>query len=201
MSKEEFSIEDFTKENKNKFRDMLMISGKHKDIYYSKEALLAGTLTVVMVILVLLGNGMEYEFLESILSHLISGLFGLLGFVIAGLSLIIGSLGFKVIKIINERHKFKSLIGIFFSFYFVGVVIAATIVLQLLTILIFRIEWINIVHFDHDAWNIFKEICRFLIIFLNIYSFLYSLVSSTMLMGDCIRLLGVSYFYQNLGDD
>lgn len=172
---------------KNRFTDFLVETKMYKELYCSKEAFFSFTIAIFFTLLLffILKNTNDistlFEHFFNLLGISISGLFGLLSFVICGLALIVGSIGTKIIKKINEKKKIISLLSIVFRFYFVGSIVGFTIVLSLLL-----------------------YICLLLPIELNYYLFFigclvlfhflfFSIISAIMLMGSCIRLLLLEY--------
>lgn len=180
--------------DKNRYFDMLKSTKVYKDIYWSKECFFSILFTIL--ILFLFKNMPIESFtkelsdkLSDLLGVLIGSIFGMLGFVIGGLALIVGSIGKKMIDKINNDEKFNSLLGIIFRFYFVGSILALTALTQIFTyiILMFPSE--------------FEKKLTCFLIFINSYLFIFSLISSVMLMGSCIRLMILQYYYEEEDKD
>lgn len=182
------SIEKFYKNNR--YIDFLKSTSAYKDIFCSKEALVslflsmgASTLLVVLVL-----NNPDSEtstLLVDLLGIVIGAVFGLLGFVIGGLALIVGSIGRKMISVVNDSGKFSYLLSIIFRFYFVGSVLGASVVLHIFTYIILLFP------------NQFNFIFTGFLLLINSYLFFFSLIASIMLMGSCIRLMLLQYYFED----
>lgn len=185
VKKDKISIEDFYK--KNSFIDMLLTSKKYKDLYWSKEAFISLLLSLITTALIFFMTDAP-NFIDKIfnvLSIIIGGMFGLLGFTIGGLALIVGSIGIEIIQKINKLNKFKSLLSIVFMFYFVGAITGVAIVLLFLSYLILCLPFAFDLHI-------------FLVItFIDGYLCYFTLIYSVMLLGSCIRLMILNYFYSD----
>lgn len=170
----------------NSFFDFLKNTDTHRDLYRSKEAffcfLFSCIITYVLSLLIRdFPTEQTSEQLRELLGILIGSLVGLLGFVIGGLALIVGSIGRKMIKFINSQDQFSELLGIVFRFYFIGFILGTTTLIHLVSYIILLLP---------ENFNIFFSIIFLLI---NSYAFLFSLSSSIMLMGSCIRLMLLQY--------
>ena len=106
---------------------------------------------------------------------------GLLGFIIGGLALIVGSIGKKMMNVINSSGNFKELLGIIFRFYFIGSILGISIVINIFTYLIVLFPYC------------FNQWLSIVLVVINSYAFFFSLISSIMLMGSCIRLMTLQY--------
>jgi len=66
---------------------------------------------------------------QNILLNSTFGLLGMLGFIISGLAIISGTIGYKVTQQIIQQKKFQSLLSILFSFFYIGRFVGITIIL------------------------------------------------------------------------
>ena len=164
------------------------------ELFWSKEAAVSTVISVVFGGMLILSNYPSHitEFTsisKSLLEMIISSEVGILGFLIGGLALIVGSIGLKVIKKIDNLGGFTSLLEIFFRFYFEGSLWALEIVISFFAYIIigFRlpINWI-------------VSGCLTLLIG---YLFIYTLIAGTMLMGSCIRLMILNYELSGIVDE
>ncbi|WP_267635161.1 hypothetical protein [Enterococcus faecium] len=163
-----------------------MSTETYKDLYRSKEAvisiILSSVLTLFVSMLIYLSPTIETnEQLISLLTLAVGSIVGLLGFIIGGLALIVGSIGKKMIGVINDSGNFIELLGIVFRFYFIGSVLGASVIIHIFTYLIILLP------FDYNL------ILSIVMTFFNGYAFFFSLISSIMLMGSCIRLMLLQY--------
>lgn len=173
--------------DKNRFINFLSETKMYKELYSSREALISFVIASFFTFLLyfILKNTNDFnaliEHFFNLIGLSISGLFGLLSFVVCGLALIVGSIGTKIIKVIDSKKKFISLLRIIFRFYFVGAVIGFTIILDLLFYVVLLIP----IELNYCAFIIG---CLFLF-----YCLFFSIISAIMLMGSCIRLLLLEY--------
>ncbi|MFK4953033.1 hypothetical protein VNN37_00265 [Lactococcus garvieae] len=177
-------IEYFYKHNR--YFDFLKCTKIYKDIYKSKEAFVCVCLSLISTVFILylvFFNPIpdSSDKLIDLLTLLIGSVIGLLGFLIGGLALIVGSIGSKLINVINESGKFVELLGIVYRFYFLGSILGAAVLIHLFSYLTLLVP----LQFNFILTTIFA--------FLNSYAFFFSLTSSIMLMGSCIRLMILQY--------
>ena len=171
---------------KNSFFDFLKNTDTYKDIYWYKEALfcliLSCLVTYMLYSLISISpTEQTSEQLRDLLGILIGSLVGLLGFVIGGLALIVGSIGKKMIDFISSQEQFSELLGIVFRFYYIGAVLGITTIIHLVSYIILLLP------------ENFNFILSLIFLLINSYTFLFSLISSIMLMGSCIKLMLLQY--------
>lgn len=185
VKNEKVSIEDFIEANR--FKDLLLATKKYEDLFWSKEAIVSCVLSLCTTYLMfLMTESSDFiENISNILSILIGGMFGLLGFIIGGLALIVGSIGFEIIKKINDLEKFNSLLSIIFMFYFVGAINGLAIVLLFFSYLTISLPLPFNLNIFLIATLFVSYICYF------------TLIYSVMLLGTCIRLMLLNYYYSN----
>ncbi|MGG1791702.1 hypothetical protein ABDI27_17735 [Bacillus mycoides] len=191
---------------KNRFLNLLKDTKKHKDLWKSKEAIfscvLAFIITLVLALILFEVSSLNYNttiteksvsnFLESIrpvILTVLGGFFSLLGFTISGLALLTGTIGAKVITKIREEKKIEHLISVIFNFYFCGVIIGATTILSLLTYLVTFVQ----MPLNRTLFYVWAFLYSYLIVF--------SIIYSVMLLGTCIRLFLLQYYYTNQSKD
>jgi hypothetical protein len=123
------------------------------------------------------------ETIRNPILTILGGFFSLLGFTIGGLALLTGTIGAEVITKLREEKKIDHLMSVIFNFYFCGVVTGLTAILSLITYIITFIPMkINIILFY--IWGL-----------LYCYLIIFSIIYSVMLLGTCIRLFLLRYFY------
>lgn len=170
----------------DRYWDFLTSTKIYKELLFSKEALISFTVSGILVSMLVASNwpNRAIEFSSesrNIIEMIISCEVGILGFLIGGLALIVGSIGLKVMRKIDDSGGFVSLLEIFFRFYFEGSLLALEIILALFAyILIGFPSSIHWVVSGMLAWLIG-------------YLFVYTLIAGTMLMGSCIRLMIMNY--------
>lgn len=125
------------------------------------------------------------EMLINIIGILIGSAVGLLGFIISGLAIFTGTITSKLIKNVDNDEKFASLMGILFSFYFIGAFIGISVILY---IIIYFFLWSELIF----------ELRLFMVMSLIVsYFFIFSILYSVSLLGTCLRLFLVSYKYSD----
>lgn len=171
---------DFLK--KNRFLDYLKYSQMYKEMYSSKEGIISICFALITCVYISnLQNFVTVEKLSNIiltfLGFVLGGGFGLLGFLVGGLGILIGSISDDMISKIDANKKFLPLLKIMFRFYYDG---AALVILIVLSVI------------DYAALLMPLSINLSLLTvmsFLTSYFFLYTLLLSMMLLGTSIRLL------------
>ncbi|MEQ7028504.1 hypothetical protein [Enterococcus gallinarum] len=175
----------------NSFCDFLKNTETYKDLYWSKEAFFCFLFSCVITYVLLSficesPTEQTSEQLRDLLAILIGSLVGLLGFVIGGLALIVGSIGKKMIEFVSSQDQFSELLGIIFRFYYIGVVLGIATIIHLVSYIILLLP------------ENFNFILSLVFLLLNSYAFLFSLISSIMLMGSCIKLMLLQYRFNDM---
>lgn len=171
---------DFLK--KDRFLDYLKATKMYKEILLSKEGAISLCFSIITCIYFFylqksIPSNELCNALFAILGIIISGGFGLLGFLVGGLGILIGSISDNMISLIDKNDKFVPLLGIIFRFYYDGTILAALIVICVI---------------DYAFLLIPSALNVLLFSFMSIvtsYLFLYALLVSVMLLGTSIRLL------------
>jgi hypothetical protein len=168
--------------SKDRFWNYLCTTGMYKELYSSKEGCISAFLAVATAI-VLVSNAhfvserMFTSTISSLLAIILGGGFGLLGFLVGGLGILIGSISDKMIDIIDRGKKFKALLDIVFRFYFNGAILAIFIFLGIVDYLVLMFPF---------SINCVAVFCLGLA---TSYFFWYALMLSVMLLGTSIRLM------------
>lgn len=172
------------------FVKTLINSQRYKDLYKSKEAIIAMLLAIVSTYFIYrVYNSVEIEILNEIIRNItaigISGIMGLLGIVISGLTFTAGSMNIKITAKLVKSDSVYLLIDIFFSFKFIGVVMGAEIFLLVISYLLSYID-------------ILATTSRIIICGLvTTYLFWFSVCYCIGLLGTCINTFLLNY---NLDD-
>lgn len=191
--------------NQNRFKHLLRETKKYRDLYASKEAIISLLLSLITVFLILsVAHGisslstlniiLDNEFakgnlirvidlIKGLLNINLAGLFGLLGFIIGGLSILSGTISVKVIDSINDEGKIKHLIRIMFSFYYTGALIGVTIVFSLFSYI--------------STYTQFQMNIYVLVIWSLILSYIsyFTIITCVMLMGTSLRFFLLNHWY------
>lgn len=176
--------------NKGSFLLLLIRSKKIKEIIsinnYEVWISLIVSLTSSFIIKNLYNIIPATEFnnlIRGLTSNIAVMLVTLLGFLIGGLAIISGTLGSKIVQKIEKEDKMINLIGILFSFYFIGFMIGITIIIFLL---------LYICSYFPYAINING---LFVLVLISTYLFSFSIFYSVSLLGTCIRMFKINYDY------
>jgi hypothetical protein len=114
---------------------------------------------------------------KELLNIGIAGEFALLGFLIGGLALTIGSIDDDMLKFADEKCVAKPLVSLVFRFYFVGMCITLSIVWYILMYILMLMP-LNL-----------SNMVIYILIIINIYVLLTTLFMSVNLMGTNINLM------------
>ncbi|MFC6180007.1 hypothetical protein [Lactiplantibacillus daowaiensis] len=178
----------------DRYWDFLTSTKIYVEVFWSKEAAISIVISGIFAGMLIVSNYPAHttEFTsvaKSVLEMIISSEVGILGFLIGGLALIVGSIGLKVIKKIDSLGGFTSLLEIFFRFYFEGSLLALEIVISFFNYILISsrlpINWV---------------LSGFMTLLVG-YLFIYTLIAGTMLMGSCIRLMILNYEFSDVDGD
>lgn len=191
--------------NNNRFKHLLIKTKKYCDLWNSKEALVSLLLSCILtlVLLIVASNSSSWLNFKSNLSNSISkegidevvslvrtlllantgGLFGLLAFVISGLSILSATLSTKVINSINSEGKINYLINIMFSFYYTGGLIGLTLISSLFTY--------GVTYIPFEMSLTLLGIWSMVLCYISFFT----LITSVMLLGTSLRFFLLNYWY------
>lgn len=118
----------------NSFLELLIATEKYKEIFCSLEAKFSALITSATVILFYyIFNSVEIEVFNDVIRNLlinfVVGFIGMLGFIVGGMAIISGTISNKVVDEVISEGEIKALVGILYSFYFIGAIIGITLVL------------------------------------------------------------------------
>lgn len=173
---------------RNYFKSLLLDTKKYKELYTTSEGKSAGLCAIVFTYLIstLSQNicGLEMiNLLKSVFGILISGMMGLLGFLVTGLAMTESIITKKAVRNIDAAGKTKSLAGILFSFYFEGAIVAFDIITMIFLYILLTFS----VNIPYVALIILTGIISYFVIFAILYA--------VALLGSCINFFFVSILY------
>ncbi|TVV27241.1 hypothetical protein FO438_04635 [Weissella cibaria] len=164
--------------DKDRFLKLFFCLGTAKDLYWSKEALISLVLSILSTVIILMNyqSSLKSDAL-SLIGLVISGFFAMLGFLIGGLALTIGTLSDDLIRKVDLNGAAKPLMNLIFRFYLIGVVLLFNTInfFFIFLVLIFKF---NINKYVWIAWLLGSN-----------YFLFFGLIASVMLMGTNIRIL------------
>lgn len=172
------------------FHRLLKSTQKWKEIFTQKESLISAIVSIGIVLtLAYLFKEIDMNkfnvLLIDILNIAISTIIGLLGFIISGIAIFTGTITNKLVNNIDSDSKAESLIGILFSFYFIGAVIGVTVV-----------GYIFMYLFTYSSIKA-SVILIIIIGYILSYLYIFSIFYSISLIGTCLKLFFVSYRYSD----
>lgn len=181
-------VEDYFSTEKTKFFALLKSTEKWKELYNQAESKMALLFSVVFVAIFYVVYGYsdfnEYmKMLETITMFAIESSVGMLGFIISGFAIFTGTMTHKLIKNIDSEQKIDAIIGILFSFYFIGMIIGVSILVYLV---------VYIFMFSDYIFTVIKLV---IVALPCTYLYIYAIFYSVSLLGTCIRIFFVSYKY------
>lgn len=171
------------------FKNLYKIAGKKNPIIDIKKfevyISIIISLFICTIILLVLKTNYDIEYVISntrgILVNTAFGLLGLLGFIISGLAIISGTIGVKVTQQLIAKSKFEALLGILFSFYYIGLIIGLLI---FLVIIAYFLLLVNL------PLNVFLFV---LLSFVLSYGLFFCVFYCFSLMGTCINIFVINY--------
>lgn len=172
----------------NSFKSMLIDTKKYRELYKPNEAKLAMALAMIITAIFFflsdsISNLEMTNLLKNIFSILISGLIGLLGFLVTGLAMMASIITKKSVGNIDSLGKTRSLAGILFSFYFEGAMVGFNIIVMLLTYVVLTFPMKII-------------FCVFVVLTAIVsYSFIFTVLYAVTLLGSCINFFFVNVCY------
>jgi hypothetical protein len=176
------------------FFQLLLSTKKYKEFYCSFEGIFSIILAVITIIVFfVLYNHVNIvtfnEIIKDISLAVIAGLISVLGFVVGGLAIITGTINERVIFKINKKGLAQYLIGILFSFYFLGYVIGLTLIAFSFLFLLSFIDSILVTTAN-------------LIVITFIYGYLFWFIIwySIALLGTCLKIFLVNYRFSDNND-
>lgn len=172
------------------FFSLLKTTKKYKELFFSHEAALTSILSIMTVLLVVyiyfnVPDIKLIDTLRNLFNLLIPALIGLLGFIIAGITLMATIISKEALKKIDELNKIEKIAGILYSFYFEGFIIGTNIMLMIYIYLILYIPMI------------LNYYILIVLLILMSYIFWFAIVYAITLLGTCINFFFMNIYYSN----
>lgn len=191
MAKEKLKIrkvEDYFSTKETRFFTLLLKTEKWKELYSQAESMASIVISMGFIVFVyFVYHNIEFNkfinMIMQIMQILIGAATGMLGFIISGLAIFTGTITDKLVKAIDSDEKIDGLVGILFSFYFIGAIIGFSILVYIVS---YVLLWIDLPF----------ALCPFFIISIVVsYLFTFSILYSVSLLGTCIRMFFISCKY------
>lgn len=159
---------------------MLKNSHKYEELYDGHVAYISIFLTGVILVILYWSYFLDRTIMQTafdgILTALIGGLLGLLGFLITGLSILVSLITKKAIDKIDDANNAEHLLRLLFSFYFSGSLIAVSIFLSIMDYLILKIN----LPYNDLVFISLSLVTAYLVVF--------SILYTVGLLGTCINI-------------
>ena len=179
-----------------KFDDMITFKSMYKDSFKKnplcdlkklevKLSIISSIIFTIAMILLVRNNDVTNltEVIKNLLLYIGAGLISMLGFIISGLAIASSTISNKMAYNIDKQGKFKNILSILFSFYYIGKVIGFLIVTYFICYIFISIE-IPINLFLYYIIGIFLA-----------YGFFFTIFYSVSLLETCLNLFTLSYKY------
>lgn len=179
------------------FFDFLRDTKKYRELVKDHSSILSIILSMFFTVVLYNYISFDEDYLnktiDSLLLSFSAGLFSLLGVYIAGLAIFMSIIKANTIENLNRRNRIHNLVGILFSFYFIGAFVLLTILLFIVAYLRLPIDLLLQRLLNENMYNfiINKGIVVYLLI--TLYSFFFSISYTVALLGTCIN-----FFFANL---
>lgn len=179
------------------FFDFLRDTKKYRELVKDHSSILSIILSMFFTVVLYNYISFDKDYLnktiDSLLLSFSAGLFSLLGVYIAGLAIFMSIIKPNTIENLNRRNRIHNLVGILFSFYFIGAFVLLTILLFIVAYLRLPIDLLLQHLLNENMYNfiINKGIVVYLLI--TLYSFFFSISYTVALLGTCIN-----FFFANL---
>ncbi|QEA51423.1 hypothetical protein [Leuconostoc lactis] len=178
-------LKDFSSPKKHSFKYLLIHTHIYKDLCDDSCSLFSILISAILSTAIILNYSSNVvanlskhvSDIQNLLSIILSGEFGMLGFLIGGLALTIGSITDGMLRVTDEKDNAEILLKLIFRFYFVGVFIVITILYFLSLYLFFTFFY---------QCSLLKI---YLILLIGFYLFLNSVFGSVQLMGTNINIM------------
>ncbi|MFS1004894.1 hypothetical protein ACFC9A_01770 [Enterococcus casseliflavus] len=184
------TADDYYNVENQRLLPLIFSTNKFKDIYFSKEAFISFIMSVIFTLFVsfVIKTSSENptDRILDLLGIQIGTLLGLLGFLIGGAALLTGSISIDMMKVIDKNQKFHQLLALLVPFYLLGVMVGISFFISV---------FIYLAVLTNFPFNFFMI---FIFALLNFYFLFYSLISSIMLLGTCIRIFILRYKIENI---
>lgn len=159
---------------------------KKFEVYFSLVCSLLVTLIVSIFALTNIQDGKTDIIVtttQNVLLNATFGLLGMLGFIISGLAIISGTIGYKVTRQMVLEEKFKSLLSILFSFFYIGRFVGILIIFFICSYFSLGIRL---------PFNVYFYLIVCLVLSFSLFFVVFFSVS---LLGTCINMFVLNYLY------
>lgn len=179
-----------------KLDDMITFKNMYKDSFEKnplcdlskpevKLSIVSSIIFTISMILLVTNNDVASltEVIKNLLQCIGAGLISMLGFIISGLAIASSTISNKMAYNIDKQGKFKKILSILFSFYYIGKVIGFLIIIYFICYIFISIE-VPINLYLYYIIGIFLS-----------YGFFFTIFYSVSLLETCLNLFILGYKY------
>lgn len=180
--------------NTRKYRELLK---DHAGIF---SIIFATIFTYIVHNYIIANNEYLNKTIDPLILSFSAGLLSLLGVYIAGMAIFMSIITPNTIKNLDEKNSVHNLVGIFFSFYFIGAFILFTILLFIVGYL--RVP-INLALEQFLSKNVYYFITNEGIIaylWVTLFAFFFSISYTVALLGTCINFFFANLYMDKVND-
>ena len=179
------------------FFNFLRDTKKYRELVKDHSSILSFILsmfyTVVLYNYILFDKDYLNKTIDSLLLSFSAGLFSLLGVYIAGLAIFMSIIKPNTIENLNRRNRIHNLVGILFSFYFIGAFVLLTIILFIIAYFRLPIDLVLQRFLNENIYYFIVTKGVVVYLWITLYSFFFSISYTVALLGTCIN-----FFFANL---
>lgn len=152
-------------------------------------SILLSFLFTIIVYFFLTTSGSDMSYINSTIKNILLNasfaLLGVLGFLISGLAILSGTINSKVVNQIRNEKKYEDLMTVFTSFYHLGAVVGAYVI-----VLIFSYFFVSIeISYSFITYIILP------VSFILAYGLFFIILYAVHLLKSCIAIFEISYIY------
>lgn len=179
------------------FFDFLRDTKKYRELVKDHSSILSIILAIIFTAVLYNHISLDKEYLNKTIDPLLlsfsAGLFSLLGVYIAGLAIFMSIIKPNTIENLNRRNRIHNLVGILFSFYFIGAFVLLTILLFIIAYFRLPIDLVLQRLVNENTYNFIVTKGVIVYLWITLFSFFFSISYTVALLGTCIN-----FFFANL---
>lgn len=179
------------------FFEFLRDTKKYRELVKDHSSILSVILAIIFTAVLYNHISLDKEYLNKTIEPLLlsfsAGLFSLLGVYIAGLAIFMSIIKANTIENLNRRNRIHNLVGILFSFYFIGAFVLLTILLFIIAYFRLPIDLVLQRLLNENTYNFIVTKGVIVYLWITLFSFFFSISYTVALLGTCIN-----FFFANL---
>lgn len=179
------------------FFEFLRDTKKYRELVKDHSSILSIILAIIFTAVLYNHISLDKEYLNKTIEPLLlsfsAGLFSLLGVYIAGLAIFMSIIKPNTIENLNRSNRIHNLVGILFSFYFIGAFVLLTILLFIIAYFRLPIDLVLQRLVNENTYNFIVTKGVIVYLWITLFSFFFSISYTVALLGTCIN-----FFFANL---